>query len=147
LSGKLIASLFLPYILVAIIGLIAEMTFTSETSQTEDLVNSIMNVEIGTAKETSSDGNPIQAGYSFVTDSTGVIFGFATYTFQILTLNYSFWGADQPMAYQMVRFLLIVLGIPALISMGFKSIELMSRFITAVGTVAGRLLNYLPSPF
>jgi hypothetical protein len=144
LSGKLIASLFLPYICVAILGLIADMTFGDEESDHESLVNSIMNVEIGEAKEASSDNNPIEAGFSFVTDSTGVVFGFASYTFKILTLNYSFWGQDQPMAYQLVRFFLMVLGIPALVSMGFKSIELMSRFITAVGSVAGRALSYLP---
>ena len=144
MSGKLISTLFLPYILVATIGLIAEMTYGTETSDAEDLVNTIMNVEIGTAKESSSDQSPIEGGYSFVTDSTGVIFGFVSYTFRILTLNYSFWGADQPMAYQLVRYLLMIMGIPALITMGFKTIELMSRFITAVGSVAGRVLSFLP---
>ena len=101
MSGKLIASLFLPYICVAILGLISDMTFGDEESDHESLVNSIMNVEIGEAKEASSDNNPIEAGFSFVTDSTGVVFGFASYTFKILTLNYSFWGQDQPMAYQL----------------------------------------------
>jgi|TARA_B100000530_G_scaffold57631_3_gene32968 hypothetical protein len=46
-----------------------------------------------------------------------------------------------PLAFRLVRWIIVIMGIPALVVLGFKSAELFARFIQGVGSSIGGLTN------
>ena len=186
MSGRLIAPLFLPYLIIAILGTIADDTFASSQGTAENMINEMYDVRMasgsqaGTSSFTgSSTVNKIKGGFNFLTDATGSIFGFTKNLFKVLTLNYSFWSAcekstdklpgysstgallengtgncyidssgyvseDAALGYMFIRYALLIMALPAIYVLTFKSAELFARFISAVGSAVGGLVGFLP---
>ena len=97
MSGKLIATLFIPYLVISIMGTISDDVFGSGQSTGELMVNEIYDSQIATGSEAGTAAftgdtntvNKLRSGLSMVSDSTGQVFGFTQNLFKILTLNYS----------------------------------------------------------
>ena len=93
MSGKLMATLFIPYLLIAILGTIADDTFGFEQNEGEKMVNSIYDSQIATGSQAGTAAftgdtntvNKLTTGLSMVSDSTGQVFGFTQNLFRVLT--------------------------------------------------------------
>jgi len=186
MSGRLIGSLFIPYLLVALLGALSTNAFSDSVSTGELMVNEIYDARISEADAagtTSFTGgntvNKLTSGFNFLTDSTSNILGFVSGLFKILTLNYPFWSSckvstdidpgynsagnllisgtdscyidehgteykDAPTAYVFVRYLLLILALPAIYKLSYSSAELMARFISSVGNSIGALASFIP---
>lgn len=99
MSGRLIGTLFLPYLLISILGSMSQDVFSSSVTTGELMVNEIYDARLseadaaGTASFTGGNTvNKLTSGMTFLTDSTGTILGFTKNLFKILTLNYSWWS-------------------------------------------------------
>tara|TARA_B100001029_G_C14944377_1_gene385046 strand:+ start:136 stop:708 length:573 start_codon:yes stop_codon:yes gene_type:complete len=187
MSGKLIATLFIPYLVISIMGTISDDVFGSSVSTGELMVNEIYDSQIATGSEAGTAAftgdtntvNKLRSGLSMVSDSTGQVFGFTQNLFKILTLNYSWWSSclkstdedpgydgagnvlptgsgscyvdvngvqskDAPMAYMFVRYILLIMGLPAIFVLTFKTAELFSRMVSAIGSSFGALSGFIP---
>ena len=187
MSGKLMATLFIPYLLIAILGTIADDTFGFEQNEGEKMVNSIYDSQIATGSQAGTAAftgdtntvNKLTTGLSMVSDSTGQVFGFTQNLFRVLTLNYSFWSGcykssdddpgydtygqvlqagtgscyinaqgvvskDSPLAYMLVRYILLIMALPGIFVLTFKTEELFSRMVSAIGSSFGALTNFIP---
>ena len=139
MSGKLVASLFLPYAIVSILGAIADYTFSGDVvGPAEQLANNILDADVGTGSEANAGGFDIKSGYAAVTGAGGLAFGWMRYVFTILSLDYAFWSSDSPWPYQTVRWLLVFMGLPAVVVIMYRSLELFARFISALGNAVGK---------
>ena len=197
MSGKLMATLFIPYLVIAILGSIADNTYsTTSTDNNKLLINQMYNVQtdnikaVGTGAYTGNTDreNIFKAGFTFLKDSSSTMFGFAKVLFKILTLNYTWWSEcrksvdssfslisgyddaagwnldgsqrtkgtnqcyinqdlivekDAPMPFVMVRYLLLIMGLPAIFILMFKSSELFARFLNAAGSTFGALTSFI----
>ena len=90
MSGRLIGSLFLPYLMVSILGTISQDQFTSSVTTGELMVNEIYDARLseadaaGTASYTGGNTvNKLTTGFTFLTDATGTILGFTKNLFKI----------------------------------------------------------------
>lgn len=99
MSGRLVGTLFLPYLLISLLGQMSEGTFSSSVSTGELMVNEIYDARLseadaaGTASFTGGNTvNKLTTGFTFLTDATGTILGFTKNLFKIITLNYSWWS-------------------------------------------------------
>ena len=187
MSGKLIATLFIPYLIISILGTISDATFGQGASTGEIMVNELYDAQIATGSEAGTAAftgdtntvNKLRSGLSMVSDSTGQVFGFTQNLFKVLTLNYSFWSGclkstdddpgydgagnillsgtgscyidsngvqakDAPMAYMFVRYILLIMGLPAIFVLTFKTAELFSRMVSAIGSSFGALSGFIP---
>jgi len=187
MSGKLIATLFIPYLIISILGTISDDTFGQGASTGEIMVNELYDAQIATGSEAGTAAftgdtntvNKLRSGLSMVSDSTGQVFGFTQNLFKVLTLNYSFWSGclkstddnpgydgagnillsgtgscyidsngvqakDAPMAYMFVRYILLIMGLPAIFVLTFKTAELFSRMVSAIGSSFGALSGFIP---
>jgi len=52
-----------------------------------------------------------------------------------------------PIAFRLVRWAIVVMGVPSLVVLGFKSAELFARFIQGVGSSIGGLSNVVKGWF
>tara|TARA_Y100000401_G_C8313985_1_gene221403 strand:- start:28 stop:600 length:573 start_codon:yes stop_codon:yes gene_type:complete len=186
MSSRLMASLFIPYLVIAILGSVADNTYSSSPLGDDQLKNQMMAINVSEAKTVAtqtqtgaeSRENKIMAGMGFLTDATGTMFGFTKLLFKTLTLNYSWWSEckkstdtnpgynsvgnplisgtnscyidangvtskDAPQAFMMVRYLLLILALPGIYIILFKSAELFARFISAVGSGIGALSGFI----
>ena len=182
MSGKLIATLFIPYLIISILGTISDDTFGQGASTGEIMVNELYDAQIATGSEAGTAAftgdtntvNKLRSGLSMVSDSTGQVFGITQNLFIVLTLNYTFWSGclkstdddpgydgagnillsgtgscyidsngvqakDAPMAYMFVRYILLIMGLPAIFVLTFKTAELFSRMVSAIGSSFGAL--------
>jgi hypothetical protein len=179
MSGKLMATLFIPYLVISIMGTISDDVFGSGQSTGELMVNEIYDSQIATGSEAGTAAftgdtntvNKLTSGLSMVSDSTGQVFGF--------TQNFSWWSGclkstdedpgydgagnllpsgsgncyidvngvqatDAPMAYMFVRYILLIMGLPAIFVLTFKTAELFSRMVSAIGSSFGALSGFIP---
>ena len=185
MSGKLIATLFVPYLIIAILGVISKNEYSENPDNENNLVNAMIDVRVtdvksvGTAAYTGEDKeNILQSGFSFLTDATGTMFGFSKFLFSTLTLSYSWWSQckkstdqdagynsdgkeldggtgdcyidsvgnvakDAPLPYMLVRYLIIIMALPAIYVLLFKSAELFARFINAAGSAFASTFAFL----
>ena len=51
---------------------------------------------------------------------------------------------DAPMAYMFVRYILLIMGLPAIFVLTFKTAELFSRMVSAIGSSFGALSGFIP---
>ena len=186
MSGRLIATLFLPYLIIAILGTIADDTFAASPDTAESMINEMYDVRMasgsqaGTASYTgASTVQKVKGGFNFLTDATGSIFGFTKNLFKVLTLNYSFWSScqkstdanpgysstgalltsgsgscfidatgyvseDAALGYMFVRYALLIMALPAIYVLTFKSAELMARFVSSLGSAIGGIVGFIP---
>ena len=186
MRGRLIGTLFLPYLLVSILGQMSEDQFSSSVATGELMVNEIYDARLseadaaGTASYTGGNTvNKLTTGFTFLTDATGTILGFTKNLFKIITLNYSWWSGckkstdvdpgynsagnlltagtgncyidsqgvqykDAPMGYVFVRYLLLIMALPGIYVLSYKSAELMARFVSSIGSSIGGLASFIP---
>ena len=139
MSGRLVASLFIPYALIALLGTISDLAFTGQyVGAAEQLANNIMDSEVATGSEANAGGFDIGAGYAAITGAGGLAFGWMKYVFNILSLNYTFWNLESPWPYQFVRWLLVFMGMSSVVVITYRSLELFARFISALGNAVGK---------
>tara|TARA_R110000824_G_scaffold53206_3_gene147415 strand:+ start:286 stop:861 length:576 start_codon:yes stop_codon:yes gene_type:complete len=187
MSSRLMASLFIPYLIIAILGSVADNTYSGSPGEADQLKNQMMAINlseaktVGTQTDTGSESreNTILAGLGFLTDATGTMFGFTKLLFRTLTLDYSWWSSckkstdinpgynslgqalisggtgncfinslgetakDAPLPFMFVRYLLLIMAIPAIYIILFKSAELFARFISSVGSGIGALGSFI----
>lgn len=186
MSGKLMATLFIPYLLISILGTITDNTFGLEQTEGEQMVDQMYDARIATGSGAgtasfaggSNASQKLMSGLSMLGDATGLVFGFAAKLFKVLTLNYSFWSGcylssdddpgydtngalltagtgtcfieadgeeldSAPMAYVMVRYFLLILALPAIFVLTFKTAELFSRMVSALGSALGVLTGFI----
>ena len=48
------------------------------------------------------------------------------------------------MAYMFVRYILLIMGLPAIFVLTFKTAELFSRMVSAIGSSFGALSGFIP---
>ena len=187
MSIKGISVLFIPYLIVSVLGTIADDTFGQGASTGEIMVNELYDAQIATGSEAGTAAftgdtntvNKLRSGLSMVSDSTGQVFGFTQNLFKVLTLNYSWWSGclkstdddpgydgagnillsgtgscyidsngvqakDAPMAYMFVRYILLIMGLPAIFVLTFKTAELFYRMVSAIGSSFGALSGFIP---
>lgn len=187
MSAKLMASMFLPYLIIAIIGSISDDIYSSSPDEGGQIINTLYAINLSEAKtvgtqtdtgEESSE-NTLMAGFGFLTDATGTMFGFTKLLFKTLTLNYSWWSncekstddnpgynslgqpildggtgnciinslgiasKDAPLPFMFVRYLLLIMALPGIYILLFKSSELFARFLSAVGTGISGLASFV----
>ena len=186
MSSRLMASLFIPYLVIAILGSVADNTYSTSPGEADQLKNQMMAINlseaktVGTQTDTGAESreNTIMAGLGFLTDATGTMFGFTKLLFRTLTLDYSWWSTckkstntnpgynslgqplvsgtnncfinslgetskDAPLPFMFVRYLLLIMAMPAIYIILFKSAELFARFISAVGSGIGALGSFI----
>ena len=187
MSSRLMASLFIPYLIIAILGSVADNTYSNSPGEADQLKNQMMAINlseaktVGTQTDTGAESreNTIMAGLGFLTDATGTMFGFTKLLFRTLTLDYSWWSSckkstdltpgynslgqplvgggtgncfinslgetakDAPLPFMFVRYLLLIMAMPAIYIILFKSAELFARFISAVGSGIGALGSFI----
>ena len=181
------ASLFIPYLIIAILGSVADNTYSNSPGEADQLKNQMMAINlseaktVGTQTDTGAESreNTIMAGLGFLTDATGTMFGFTKLLFRTLTLDYSWWSSckkstdltpgynslgqplvgggtgncfinslgetakDAPLPFMFVRYLLLIMAMPAIYIILFKSAELFARFVSAVGQGIGALGSFI----
>jgi|TARA_A100001037_G_C15066201_1_gene597186 hypothetical protein len=184
MTGRLAATLFIPYLIIGILGSIADNNFSPNQDNEDQLINNMLNTQIeevraiGASGNSQQEENTFKAGFSFLKDASGTMFGFGKLLFKVLTLNQSWWSGcekstkdnpgynlsgaaltspsgncyiyqdgtiakDSPQAFMMVRYLLLVMGLPAMFMLMFKSAELFARFINAVGSGLGSISTFI----
>ena len=185
MSGKLISTLFIPYLIIAILGVISQNEYSDNPDAANSLANEMLDIRVsdvkavGTAAYTGEDKeNILTSGFSFLTDATGTMFGFSKNLFYTLTLSYSWWSnckkstnkdpgynsdgqelpegtgdcyidslgnvaKDAPLPYMLVRYLIIIMALPAIYVLLFKSAELFARFINAAGSAFASTFAFL----
>jgi hypothetical protein len=185
MSGKLISTLFIPYLIIAIMGVVSQNEYSSNPDAANNLANSMLDIRVsdvkavGTSSYTGEENeNILTSGFSFLTDATGTMFGFSKDLFSVLTLSYAWWSnckkstnedpgynsdgqllpegsgdcyidsigqiaKDAPLAYMLVRYLLIIMALPAIYVLLFKSAELFARFINAAGSAFASTFQFL----
>ena len=185
MSGKLISTLFVPYLIIAILGVISNNEYSDNPDTANTLANQMLDIRVsdvkavGTAAYTGEDKeNILQSGFTFLTDATGTMFGFSKNLFYTLTLRYSWWSQckkstdedagynsygqvldegtgdcyidsigqvakDAPLPYMLVRYLIIIMALPAIYVLLFKSAELFARFINAAGSAFASTFAFL----
>ena len=171
MSGKLISTLFIPYLIIAILGVISQNEYSENPDTANTLANQMLDIRVsdvkavGTSSYTGEDNeNILSSGFTFLTDATGTMFGFSKNLFYTLTLSYSWWSQckkstdkdpgynsdgqeldggtgdcyidsigqvakDAPLPYMFVRYLIIIMALPVIYVLLFKSAELFARFI------------------
>ncbi len=185
MSAKLMATLFVPYLIIAILGTINENIYDSSPNLEDRLVNQMLDVQIssvdtiGTTTQTEEQKeNILSTGFSFLTDATGTMFGFAKLLFKTLTLDYSWWSdcklstagnmgydsdgnpltsptgecyinaagdqaTDAALPYVMVRYLILILALPAIFVLLWQSAQLFARFINAAGSGFSAVTSFI----
>tara|TARA_R110000751_G_scaffold263604_1_gene362850 strand:+ start:934 stop:1497 length:564 start_codon:yes stop_codon:yes gene_type:complete len=187
MNYKLIASLVMPYLFIGILGTVAGETYGNNPNDENALLNTVLDVQIASSDEADANDNPIQGGFSFITDATSNLFGWTRYIYVLSTLNFSWWSSckisdsehmgyengssvmagtprieatgdcyenengsiekSAPIAFRLVRWAIVVMGVPSLVVLGFKSAELFARFIQGVGSSIGGLSNVVKGWF
>lgn len=177
----------MPYLMIGILGTVAGETYSSSPSGDDALLNTVLDVQIASSDEADANDNPIQGGFSFITDATSNLFGWTKYIYVLSTLDFSWWSGcklstdehkgfengtsvitgtprleatgecyenadgkiekSAPIAFRLVRWIIVVMGVPALVVLGFKSAELFARFIQGVGSSIGGLSNVVKGWF
>ena len=186
MTGRLAATLFIPYLIIGILGSIADDNFNQNENNEDQLINNMLNTQIeevraiGASGNSQEEENTFKAGFSFLKDASGTMFGFGKLLFKVLTLNQSWWSSckksvdddpgydlsgsllpkgsatgqcyiyqdgkiakDSPQAFMMVRYILLIMGLPAMFMLMFKSAELFARFINAVGSGLGSISTFI----
>ena len=99
MSGKLISTLFIPYLIIAILGVISQNEYSENPDTANTLANQMLDIRVsdvkavGTSSYTGEDNeNILSSGFTFLTDATGTMFGFSKNLFYTLTLSYSWWS-------------------------------------------------------
>ena len=92
MSGKLMATLFVPYLIISILGTIDRNLYNSNPNSQDELINQMIDIQmsdidtVGTTTQTEEQKeNSFMSGFSFSPDATGTMFGFAKLLFQTLT--------------------------------------------------------------
>ena len=94
MSSRLMASLFIPYLVIAILGSVADNTYSTSPGEADQLKNQMMAINlseaktVGTQTDTGAESreNTIMAGLGFLPDATGTMIGFTKLLFRRLTL-------------------------------------------------------------
>lgn len=185
MSAKLMSTLFIPYALIAILGSINDNVYASTPDTSSQLINQMIDVKMGdvstigmTTQTEEQKENAFRAGFTFLTDATGTMFGFSKMMFRTLTLDYSWWSdcrkstagspgynssgdpltsptgecfidqtgteaKDAPLAYLLVRFFIIIIALPAIYVLLYKSAELFARFVNAAGSGFSAITSFI----
>ena len=185
MSGKLMATLFVPYLIISILGTIDRNLYNSNPNSQDELINQMIDIQmsdidtVGTTTQTEEQKeHSFMSGFSFLTDATGTMFGFAKLLFQTLTLDYSWWSdckkstdgdpgydslgnplnsptgecyinaskiqsKDAPLPYVLVRYFILILALPAIFILLYKSAELFARFVNAAGSGFSAITSFI----